>query len=84
MMAPRSLVTRVLNRLLGKRFLRWYVNTHFDDRRRLAIRNCIECEAHREFFLKGLSDSIQERNHPGVFFGHGKTRYEHYRDISIG
>ncbi len=60
MMAPKLLITRVLNRLFGLKFRKWYVNKCFDDGRRLAIRNFIECEAHRELLLKGLSDSMQE------------------------
>lgn len=45
---------RAINRLTGFRWGRWLVNCKYPKRKLLAVRNCIECEAHRELFLQGL------------------------------
>ena len=52
--SPKWVGTRVLNRLLGKRFTNWYVKTRFKENQLLAIYDYIECEAHYELFIKTL------------------------------
>ena len=51
----KNIFFRVFNRLTGRKLWNWYLKTHFSKNKRLALRNYIECEAHREvilFFLK--------------------------------
>lgn len=47
----RKMWFRVINKLSGHRFIKWYLNSQYDKRDLLRIRNYIECEAHREVFL---------------------------------
>ncbi len=48
-------VFKVLNRLSGRRFLSWYIKRKYKKAKLFAIENYVECEAHRELLLKGLS-----------------------------
>lgn len=50
----RGLWFRLLNRLTGQRWSRWYLKRAYGKRKLLVMRNYIECEAHRELMLKGL------------------------------
>lgn len=59
--SPKWVGTRVLNRLLGKRFTNWYVNQKYKEKQLLALHNFIECEAHRELILSGLSNHSRKR-----------------------
>ena len=49
------LIFRILNKLSGYRFLDWKIRKTYCKRSRLTIRNYVECEAHRELLIKGLS-----------------------------
>lgn len=46
---------RVLNRITGGRWYRWRIS-RMSTQRRLALRNCVECEAHREMILRMMND----------------------------
>lgn len=47
-------------------FLKGFMLKHqYNKRRLLAIRNYIECEAHRELFLRGLSETLRNKNNSG-------------------
>lgn len=52
----RSFVFRALNKLSGYRFAKWFIKRRYDKDSLLAIQNSVECEAHRELLLKGISD----------------------------
>ena len=45
---------RLLNRFTGYRLTEFFVKRSFTQKELLALRNFIECEAHRELFLTGL------------------------------
>ena len=47
-------IFKVLNKLTKRRFLSWYIKRKYKKSKLLTIRNYIECEAHRELFLKGI------------------------------
>ena len=51
----RWLPVRVLNRLCGRRLYTKY----YDRSTRLAVRNYMECEAHREVIVEGVKLRIQ-------------------------
>lgn len=51
----RNLLMRIINKLTGYKFLNWRIKKRFKNRDRLVFRNYIECEAHRELILQGLS-----------------------------
>ena len=55
--SPKWIGTRVFNRLLRQRFTNWYVKRKYKEKQLLKLRNFIECEAHRELFLRGICDS---------------------------
>lgn len=46
---------RVMNKISGYRLNRWIVKRRYGKKERLSIQNFIECEAHRELILKGLT-----------------------------
>lgn len=48
--------TRVLNKLSGGGYRKWYILRHYAKKHILAIQNYIECEAHRELLLNGLRE----------------------------
>ena len=45
---------RVLNKLSGHRYAKWFVKRRYSKKKLLAISNIIECEAHRELLIEGL------------------------------
>jgi poly-gamma-glutamate synthesis protein (capsule biosynthesis protein) len=51
-----SFFFRALNKILGNRLRRWKQAKRYTKKQRLALRNIIECEAHRELLLEGLTD----------------------------
>ena len=53
----KNIFFRVLNRLSGYRFGAWYLSKKYTPAMRLAIRNFVECEAHRELLLRGMSEN---------------------------
>ncbi|MBE5754583.1 MAG: CapA family protein [Clostridiales bacterium] len=50
----RTFMFRVINKLTGYRYSKWLLKKKFNKKRLLAIENYINCEAHRELFLKGI------------------------------
>lgn len=50
----RSFAYRVVNKLLCHRLEPWLLKRKYDVARKRAVRNYIECEAHRELLLSGL------------------------------
>ena len=50
----RSLLFRVINKLSGRRLQEGWMKRKYKESNRLAIRNYVECEAHRELLLEGL------------------------------
>ncbi|MGI6007095.1 MAG: CapA family protein [Ruminococcus sp.] len=52
--SARNPIFRVLNKFSRHRLLRWRMNRRYRNQEKLALRNCIECEAHRELLLRGL------------------------------
>ena len=52
---------RVVNKLSGHRFEKYYLQSKYKKRSLLAMQNMVECEAHRELFLKGLKERIAHR-----------------------
>ena len=52
----RSLPFRVLNKLSGYRLDKMIINKRYTKEKKLAIINAVDCEAHRELMLCGLSD----------------------------
>lgn len=50
----KSITLKVLNKLTKNRFNSYILKRKYDKKSLLAIQNCLECEAHRELFLKGV------------------------------
>ena len=53
----RSFAFRVINKLSGYRYAKWCMRRKYKKHTLLAIRNFVECEAHRELLLKGITDN---------------------------
>lgn len=53
-MKTRGLAIRVLNRLTGGKYQRWYLERKYTQKQRLVLQNFIECEAHREVMLRSI------------------------------
>lgn len=53
----KSILFRILNRLSGRRMVKWYLNKIYGSQNMLTIRNIVECEAHRELFLYGIQQT---------------------------
>ena len=51
----RSVLFRILNRLTARKWQTWILARKYKKETRLAIQNYVECEAHRELLLKGIS-----------------------------
>lgn len=52
----RNFFFRVINKLTGRKFLAWLLKRKYKKETLLAMRNFIECEAHRELLLEGLKE----------------------------
>lgn len=52
--ARKGFFFKVINKLSGHRFERYYLEKRYKKEKILALRNFIECEAHRELILEGL------------------------------
>lgn len=52
----KKLIYRVLNKITGYRYGKWRIKGKYRKGDKLAIRNFIECEAHRELLLMGISN----------------------------
>lgn len=50
----RKFLFRAINKLSDYRFARWLLKHKYGNQERIALRNFIECEAHRELILQGL------------------------------
>ena len=55
----KSFIFKAVNKLTGHRFASWYLHRRYKKQDLLAIANCLDCEAHRELFLKGLGEPRQ-------------------------
>ena len=55
----RRPVFRMVNRLSGYRFAKWYLQRKYPPAVRLSLINIVECEAHRELLLEGLKGKEQ-------------------------
>ena len=51
----QSALSRIINKLSGYRFMKWKISRKYGKKNLLAVRNAIECEAHRELVLYGLT-----------------------------
>ena len=47
---------RIINKLSGHRFTKWYLSRQYDRQALLKIQNYVECEAHREVVLSSLKE----------------------------
>ena len=52
----QGVMFRVLNKITGKRYMKWLLSKYYKQRNRLIIQNCIECEAHRELLIEGIKE----------------------------
>lgn len=55
-----NLVMRVLNKVTHKKWRVWFMNSIYDARRKRSIQNCLQCEAHRELILRGITSDNNE------------------------
>ena len=55
-----SLLFRIINRLTGYRLRKIINKRRYGKTELLALKNFIECEAHRELFLRGLDEKIRQ------------------------
>lgn len=46
-----NIVLRIINRLSGDSFYDWYLKKKYSKKKKIALRNILECEAHDELFL---------------------------------
>lgn len=51
----RNLLFRIINKLSGHRLQEVLMKLKFRESDRLAVWNCVECEAHRELLIRGLA-----------------------------
>lgn len=56
----RSLMFRILNKVSGYRFGRFYIKKRYNKQDMLNLLNYIECESHREIVITGLKSLIEE------------------------
>lgn len=56
----RSLLFRILNKMSGGYYLRWYLQNTYDGNSQVRIENYIDCEAHRELMSQALANSYME------------------------
>lgn len=52
----RSFLFRALNKLTKGKYSSWYFGKKYTRQHLLAIKNVVECEAHRELFLRTIDD----------------------------
>ena len=55
-----SFLFRAVNKLTGYRWGRWLVRRAYQKKKLLSIRNCIQCEAHAELLLAGITTDGRE------------------------
>ena len=51
---------RILNKVSGYRFGRFYIKKRYSKQDMLNLLNYIECESHREIVITGLKSLIEE------------------------
>ena len=56
-----NFIFRAINKITGYRFANYVISKRYNRKTLLALRNFIECEAHRELFLKGVDVKIGKK-----------------------
>ena len=51
----KNFLFRVVNKFSGHRLLKWKMRRKYREQEKIRIRNYLECEAHRELVLRGLT-----------------------------
>lgn len=54
----KSYFFRLANKLTGHLLQKMLIKKIYKQDQRLALQNCIECEAHRELFIRGIKNSL--------------------------
>lgn len=57
----KKLWFRVINKLSGCCFEKWYLSRQYDNQAFLGIQNCVECEAHREMLETVLRNNATKK-----------------------
>lgn len=52
----KNILYRIINRLSGYKFVKYYIGRAYSKNEKLVLRNFIECEAHRELLIEGLNE----------------------------
>lgn len=61
-----NILFRIINKLSGHRFAKYFLNCCYSSEALLAIQNFIECEAHRELLVKGIKMSCKKNANGGT------------------
>lgn len=56
----RRLITKVLNRISGRKYRKHLVDKNYDSKDKITLQNMVECEAHRELMLSGLKKASKQ------------------------
>lgn len=56
----KKLWFRIINKLSGYRFAKWYLNRQYDKQSLLGIKNYVECEAHKEVVVRVLQNKLDK------------------------
>lgn len=51
-----NIILRIIEKLSGHRFLKWYIKKRFSKEKLLSIKNFVECESHRDLMLQGIEN----------------------------
>ncbi len=62
LLSSKGIIIRILNKITGGKYHKWYVRRRYSQKNLLAIWNFIECEAHRELLIKGIKSYIESKN----------------------
>lgn len=54
-----GIILRALNKITRYKFYDWYMSIKYNKTKLLAIKNFIECEAHRELILSGINEKLK-------------------------
>ncbi|MBR6040491.1 MAG: CapA family protein [Clostridia bacterium] len=57
----KSLLNKAMRKLLGEKYYLNVMEKRFSTIRLLKLYNCIDCEAHKELFTKGLQEKLKDR-----------------------
>ena len=55
----KKLWFRIINKLSGYRFAKWYLSLQYDRQSLMKIQNYVECEAHKEVLLSSMKEHIK-------------------------